>query len=211
MSQPLRRSGVRQWSTGVWFPIALASGERSIQGGVSSSRLKTNASFLFGFRLIFKGNVTFLGFLFHLFIWFGRIWSMLDKQMPFTLRVSTGNRLFGQGLFNGSFPQMHGSWKKNPLIYFSTHPDFLSVQQYTYLPTLGVEEMKKCLRMRWGVSTICSRTFQFFFNPSAEGTAFWCFLGSVTTPLTIHLQHAAYPFWYFLDRTCMMYKWEHNL
>ena len=209
MSQPLRRSGVRQWSTGVWFPIALASGERSIQGGVSSSRLKTNASFLFGFRLIFKGNVTFLGFLFHLFIWFGRIWSMLDKQMPFTLRVSTGNRLFGQGLFNGSFPQMHGSWKKNPLIYFSTHPDFLSVQQYTYLPTLGVEEMKKCLRMRWGVSTICSRTFQFFFNPSFWRNCFLMLFGECNHPF--NHPSTAYPFWYFLDRTCMMYKWEHNL
>lgn len=136
-SQPLRRSGVRQWSTGVWFPIALASGERSIQRGVSSSRLKTNASFLFGFRLIFKGNVTFLGFLFHLFIWFGRIWSMLDKQMPFTLRVSTGNRLFGQGLFNGSFSS--NAWimkEKSSDIFF--HSSRLLECTAVYLsPNLG--------------------------------------------------------------------------
>lgn len=29
----------------------------------------------------------------------------------------------------------------------------------------------------------------FFLTLHSEGTAFWCFLGSVPTPLTIHLQH----------------------
>ena len=151
MSQPLTRSGVRQWSTGVWFPIALRV--ELVQKGVSgrggsclSPLYFTSSSDMVIFRPW----------------WTNKCLLLLEYQ------IGTG---FQAGLIQWIvFLKCMDHKKKTSDMFF--HSSKLEYTAVYLSPNLGFEEMKKCLRMHWGVSNIFSQDLPRVFFPHSGGTAF---------------------------------------